>query len=162
MSSVYIVRSTTVDEQSQRTLLRRGCRHRDTSPRDDAGAGVIRRAATGPSALFPRARFLRTELEAMPGWSEIAWRTAMPDPARDALDAMGHVTTIAEADARAEVAPRAGVLALRAATLRISCRAAWPRRHPVRRVRPGGRRGRGRRRKRGQPRAVTRQDHARV
>lgn len=56
----------------------------------------------------------------MPGRPEIAWRTAMPDPTRDVLDATGHVTTIAEAEARAELAPRAGVLALRAATVRIA------------------------------------------
>ncbi len=60
----------------------------------------------------------------MPGQPETAWRTAMPDPSRDVLDAHGYVTTIAEADARAELAPRAGVLALHAATIRIAARTA--------------------------------------
>jgi hypothetical protein len=60
----------------------------------------------------------------MPGRPETAWRTAMPDPTRDVLDAHGHITTIAEADSLAAVAPRAGVLALQAATLRIAARKA--------------------------------------
>ena len=53
---------------------------------------------------------------AMPGEAQATWRTAMPDPNRDTLDAHGHVITKVEARARAELqARRPGVLTLPAA-----------------------------------------------
>ncbi len=60
----------------------------------------------------------------MPGRAETGWHTAMPDPSRDVLDAHGHIITIAEAKARAELATHAGVPALHAGTLRIAARPA--------------------------------------
>lgn len=51
----------------------------------------------------------------MPGSPEVAWRTAMPDPTRDVLDAYGHVITKVEAEARAALPRRRGVLTLSSA-----------------------------------------------
>ncbi len=55
----------------------------------------------------------------IPGRPETAWRTAMPDPSRDVLDAFGHVITKVEAELRAQARAelghrRPGVLTVRA------------------------------------------------
>ena len=55
---------------------------------------------------------------AMPGEAQATWRTAMPDPNRDTLDAHGHVITKVEAAARAELAAQTrGHLRLRTTVL---------------------------------------------
>jgi hypothetical protein len=74
-------------------------------PNPDAGVAEIRPAGHGPS-------FSIAGVTA--GTPETAWRTAMPDPTRDVLDAYGHIITRAEAEARAELAPRENVIRLQA------------------------------------------------
>lgn len=56
---------------------------------------TMRHAGEGPSFSIAGA---------MPGSAQTTWHTAMPDPTRDMLDAHGHVVSIAEGKARAELA----------------------------------------------------------
>ena len=63
---------------------------------------------------------------AAPGTAQAVWRTAMPDPSRNVLDAYGHIITKAEAeaDAGARLVRCRGVLTLRASTRRQEHEAA--------------------------------------
>ncbi len=66
-------------------------------PNPDPGPASGRHGCQGPSFSMAGA---------MPGGSQTDWRTAMPDPTRDMLDEHGHVITIAEHEARTELAHR--------------------------------------------------------
>jgi hypothetical protein len=74
-------------------------------PNPDAGTSSPRRSH-GPTFSIAGA---------MPAGAQTPWRTAMPDPTRDVLDGHGHVISKIEAAARAELAPRSGVVMLAAA-----------------------------------------------
>lgn len=74
-------------------------------PNPDRESGQVRFANHGPSFSIAGVT---------PGRSDSGWQTAMPDPTRDTLDASGYVITKVEAQIRAELARRPGVLTLRA------------------------------------------------
>ena len=83
-------------------------------PNPDAGTSPVRSASHGPCFSIAGV---------MPSRPEVAWRTSNPDPTRDVLDAYGHVITMVEAAARAELRTqtrghlqlRTGVRAVRSA-----------------------------------------------
>jgi hypothetical protein len=72
-------------------------------PNPDASLSSSRHGCHGPAFSIAGV---------MPGGAQMAWRTAMPDPTRDMLDADGYVVSIAEGTARAAIAHRRHALAL--------------------------------------------------